>query len=82
MNKGCLSSEKIVYPNRNHDLVEDTQQMRSDTPVLNPGVFALDQNRSFCQLLQGFRASSEERMIFLFRIVGRSEAIIRENVLG
>lgn len=43
MNKGCLASEKILYPNRNPDWVEDTQQMRSDIPVLDPSVFALDQ---------------------------------------
>lgn len=39
MNKGCLASEKILYANRNHDLVKDTQQMRSGTPVLDPSVF-------------------------------------------
>lgn len=43
MNKGCLASEKILYPNRSPDWVEDTQQMRSDIPVLDPSVFALDQ---------------------------------------
>lgn len=39
MNKGCLASERILYANRSHDLVEDTQQMRSDIPVLDPSAF-------------------------------------------
>lgn len=38
MNK-CLASERILYANRNHDLVEDIQQMRSDIPVLDPSAF-------------------------------------------
>lgn len=81
-NKGCLGSEKILYPNRNHDLVEDTQQMRSDIPVLDPGVFALDQNKSFHQRLQGFVTLLEEKMIFLYGVVGRSEVIIWKKVPG